>query len=77
MYNLTQECTKRKPCGETVETDFKQYKSSTEFYTLFTVHFVVVQSPGRVKLFATLWTAAYQDSLSFTISQEFAQIHVH
>ena len=68
MYNLTQECTKRKPC-ETVETDFKQYKSRTEFYTLFTVYFVVVHSPDHVGLFATLWTAVYQDSLSFTISQ--------
>ena len=32
------------------------------------VTFVVVQSVGHVQLFATLWTAAHQPSLSFTIS---------
>ena len=31
--------------------------------------FLVVQSPSRVQLFATPWTAAYQASLSFTTSQ--------
>ena len=30
--------------------------------------FVVVQSPSRVQLFATPWTATHQDSLSLTIS---------
>ena len=32
------------------------------------IHFVVVQTPTRVRLFVTLWTATQQDSLSFTIS---------
>ena len=31
--------------------------------------FAVVQSLSHVRLFATLWTVAYQASLSFTISQ--------
>ena len=30
---------------------------------------VAVQLPSRVQLFATLWTAAHQASLSLTISQ--------
>ena len=33
-----------------------------------TIYIVVVQSLGRVWLFATLWTAAHHASLSFTIS---------
>ena len=37
---------------------------------------IVVQSPSRVRLFATPWTAAHQASLSFTIPK-FAQVHVH
>ena len=32
-------------------------------------HFIVVQSPSRVRLFATPWTAAHQASLSLTISR--------
>ena len=36
----------------------------------------VVQSPSRVRLFATPWTAARQASLSLTIPK-FAQVHVH
>ena len=39
------------------------------FPTLFSV--VVVQSPSRVQLFVTLWTAAHQASLSLTISWNF------
>ena len=35
---------------------------------------VVVQSLGHVKLFVTLWTAAYQVSLSFTISQSLLKL---
>src|SRR5574341_1420603 len=31
-------------------------------------HVTVLQSLSRVRLFATLWTAAHQASLSFTIS---------
>ena len=31
--------------------------------------FVIVQSPSRVQLFATPWTAACQTSLSLTISR--------
>ena len=38
---------------------------------------VLVQSLSHVRLFATPWNAACQASLSFTISQEFAQMHVH
>ena len=33
------------------------------------VSFVVVQSPSRVRLFLTSWTAAFQASLYLTISQ--------
>ena len=33
------------------------------------VYTLVVQSLGRVQLFATPWTAAHQASLSLTISQ--------
>ena len=36
----------------------------------------VVQLLSRVQLFATLWTAAPQGSLSFFISK-FTQTHVH
>ena len=36
--------------------------------TVPTLVFVVVQSPSRILLFATPWTAALQASLSFTIS---------
>ena len=34
----------------------------------FTIYFAVVQSPSRVWLYATPWTAAHQSSLSLTIS---------
>ena len=37
---------------------------------------LIVQSLSCVRLFATLWTAARQASLSFTVSRS-AQIHVH
>ena len=37
---------------------------------------IVVQLPSRARLFVTLWIAACQASLSFTIPQ-FAQVHVH
>ena len=37
----------------------------------------VTQSLSRVRLFATLWTAARQASLSITNSQSFTQTHVH
>ena len=35
---------------------------------------VVVQSLGRVRLFATVWTAARQASLSITNSQSFLKL---
>ena len=35
---------------------------------------IVVQSLSRVRLFATLWTAARQASLSFTISQSLLKL---
>ena len=35
---------------------------------------VVVQSLSCVPLLATLWTAAYQASLSFTVSQSWLQL---
>ena len=38
---------------------------------------VIIQSLSCIQLFATLWSAAHPVSLSFTISQEFAQIHIH
>ena len=37
---------------------------------------IVVQSPSHVQLFATPWTAAFQASLSLTISWSL-QVHVH
>ena len=37
---------------------------------------IVVQLPSRARLFVTLWIAACQASLSFTIPQ-FAQVHVY
>ena len=39
--------------------------------------FSSVQSLSCVRLFVTPWTSARQASLSFTISQEFTQSHVH
>ena len=39
--------------------------------------FVVVQSLSHVWVFVPPWTAACQSSLSFPISLEFAQTHVH
>ena len=38
---------------------------------------VCAQSLSCVQLFATPWTAALQAPLSFSISLEFAQTHVH
>ena len=38
---------------------------------------VIIQSLGHVQLFATLWTAACQASLSFNHLPELAQTHVH
>ena len=35
---------------------------------------IVVQSPSRVQLFVTPWTAAHQASLSFTISQNLLKL---
>ena len=37
-------------------------------------HVVVVQSFSHVQLFSTPWTAAHQDSLSFTISQSLLRL---
>ena len=45
------------------------------FFLLFALVFIiVVQSPSRVQLFATPWTAACQASLSFTFSQSFLKL---
>ena len=41
--------------------------------TVFSSH-VVVQSLSRVQLLATLWTAARQASLSFTVSQSLLKL---
>ena len=41
---------------------------------LFSSDIVVVQSLSCVRLFATPWTAAHQDSLSFTISQSLLKL---
>ena len=38
------------------------------------IHFVVVQTPSRVGLFVTLWTATQQASLSFTISRSLLKL---
>ena len=45
-------------------------------HKFWVMHFHVVQLLSCVWLFATLWTAASQASLSFSTYQ-FAQIHVH
>ena len=39
-----------------------------------TVHSIVVQSLSYVRFFATPWTATYQASLSFTISQSLLKL---
>ena len=39
-----------------------------------TVHIVVVQSLSHVRLFATPWTVAHQDSLSLTVSQSLLKL---
>ena len=41
---------------------------------IFDLYVVVVQSLSHVQLFATPWTAAYQASLSFTISQSLLKL---
>ena len=41
---------------------------------MYNVFFVVFQSLSHVRLFATLWTAARQASLSFTISQNLLKL---
>ena len=41
---------------------------------IFDLFVVVVQSLSHVQLFATPWTAAYQASLSFTISQNLLKL---
>ena len=38
------------------------------FCKYYTIFFAVIQSPGRVQLFMTPWTAAYQASLFLIIS---------
>ena len=40
----------------------------------FEVYFIVIQWLSHVWLFATPWTASYQDSLSFTISQSLLKL---
>ena len=45
-------------------------KAVTQNYFLnLKLYYIVVQSPSRVQLFETPWTAGYQASLSFTISR--------
>ena len=39
------------------------------YHTFLHHHIVAVQSLSRVQLFGSAWTAAYQASLSLTISQ--------
>ena len=46
--------------------DYKLILASLWFHTYFVV---VTQSPSRVQLFMTLWPAACQASLSFSVSQ--------
>ena len=48
---------------------FSHSLSCPHIYPLFVSVVAVVQSPSRVWLFATPWTAAHQASLSLTISQ--------
>ena len=43
-------------------------------YACVYVFVVAVQSPSCVQLFATLWTAAHQASLSFTLSQSLLKL---
>jgi len=52
-----------------VEKENKEILSPVLNLKTCTVDDVVVHSLSRVQLFSTPWTAAYQASLSFTISQ--------
>ena len=44
------------------------------FIKVFKMYIIVVQSLSCVRLFAILWTAAHQASLSFTISQSLLKL---
>ena len=48
---------------------FRKYSPTTLFPWLISIPLYVVQSLSHVWLFATPWSAAYQASLSYTISQ--------
>ena len=52
----------------------KEKQSSSRTHS---VHFSWVQPLSHVQLFATLWTAAHQASLSITNSQSLLQTHIH
>ena len=45
-----------------------------DYSCCFILFFVVVRLLSRVRLFVTLWTAAHQASLSFTISQSLLKL---
>ena len=47
---------------------------STVFWTFFGISLHSVQSPSRVQLFETPWTATHQDSLSITNSQSLPKL---
>ena len=49
-------------------------KNMTFQFLKFVVFVVIVQSPSRAWLLATLWTVACQTSLSFTISRSFLKL---
>ena len=50
------------------------FKNSIYVCTYISVHFLVVQLLSHIRLFATVWTAACQTSLSFTISQSLLKL---
>ena len=62
----------RKKCDK-----LPQDSTSRSFKRPYSVSDKIVQSLSHVQLFATPWTTAHQASQYFTISQEFAQMHVH
>ena len=81
IYGITNSRTQLSIHTHESNTIIKQKKEHF-LTTLYTAGIVTdfmhgVQSLSRVRLFAAPWTATHQASLSFTIFQEFAQIHVH
>ena len=56
------------------QTHCTRYLLHLQKEIFFTTHVLVVQSLGWVQLFATLWTAVCQASLSLTISRSLSKL---